>query len=269
MYFIYILITVLILSFLIIVHEFGHYLAAKKIGVKVDEFAVGMGPAIYKKQGKETLFSIRLFPIGGYCSLQGETESRTEVVELLDGPAEIEIKDENLNPEKSFINKKTYQKIFVLIAGVTMNFITGYLIIMFCFLISGANFFSAITRSFGLFGQMFGLVFLGFKMLFSGEAGVNDLTGPIGLVEVVKDYYSYGLVTLLLFAAMISINLGIMNLLPIPALDGGQIVLTLFDKFKKSPATENLKNILIAGSYILLIGLAVFVAANDVIRIVN
>ena len=73
-----IIIALLVFSILIIVHEWGHYIAAVKCGVNVEEFAIGMGPALYKKQGKKTLFSIRLFPIGGYCKMTGEDEASTD-----------------------------------------------------------------------------------------------------------------------------------------------------------------------------------------------
>lgn len=268
MYIVYILITVLILSFLITVHEFGHFIAAKKFDVKVNEFSIGMGPKIISKQGKETLYSLRLLPLGGFVSIQEGNETKTEIVELLSGPEEIEVKDDSIDPNRSLNNKKFYQKIIILTAGIIMNFIIGYLIILICFLINGNNFFDALSRSVGLFFQMFSLIFLSIKMLFTGEAGVNDLTGPIGIVQIVKDSYGYGLIPLLLFIAMISINLGIFNLLPIPALDGGQIALTFFDKFKRNGLSESIKSILLTGSYAILIALAIYIAINDINRLI-
>ena len=68
----YILISIILFGILIAVHEFGHFITAKLCGVKVREFAIGMGPLLYKKQGKETLYSLRLLPIGGYCSMEGD-----------------------------------------------------------------------------------------------------------------------------------------------------------------------------------------------------
>ena len=70
----YILVAILAFGILIAVHELGHFLVAKLCGVKVNEFAIGMGPAIFKKQGKETLYSLRILPLGGYCAMEGEDE---------------------------------------------------------------------------------------------------------------------------------------------------------------------------------------------------
>ena len=75
----YIIWTILILGVLIFIHELGHFVAAKCFGVYVEEFALGMGPAILKKQGKETLYSLRIFPLGGYCAMRGENETVSEV----------------------------------------------------------------------------------------------------------------------------------------------------------------------------------------------
>lgn len=247
-----IVLTLLILSFLILAHEFGHYFAAKKLGVGVDEFSIGLGPAIFQKQGKETLFSIRLFPLGGYCALQGESDEETE-----------EAKD----PEKSFFTKSIGKKFLILIAGVIMNFIIGFIIIYAAFIISGVGFVNAFSRSFSIFLEMCSLIFTGFKMVSSGQAEVSDLTGPIGMVEVVEQTYSFGFIALLLFAAMLSINLGIFNLIPIPALDGGQILLLPLDKVKNEFLRVKLREYLIVISYILLMGLALYVAYNDVLRI--
>ena len=112
----YIIITViiaLILFALIIgIHEFGHFITAKKFGVKVNEFALGMGPKIISKQGRETLYSLRLIPIGGYCAMEGE--------------------DEDSDDERALNNKKWWQRGIILAAGAFMNIILG---IVFMFII--------------------------------------------------------------------------------------------------------------------------------------
>lgn len=104
-----ILFAILIFSFLIFIHEFGHFITAKLSGVQVNEFAMFMGPAIWKKQIGETLYSIRCIPIGGYCAMEGE-DSDTE------------------NP-RSFQKAAWWKRLIVLVAGAFMNFVAGLLIL--------------------------------------------------------------------------------------------------------------------------------------------
>lgn len=110
---VYILIAIVMFGILIAVHEFGHFIAAKSLGVKVNEFAIGMGPALLSKQKGETLYSLREFPIGGFCAMEGEEEAS-------DDP-------------RSFHNKPAWKKFIILVAGAFMNFLTGFLIILVLF----------------------------------------------------------------------------------------------------------------------------------------
>ena len=103
-----IIIAVLLFALIIFVHEFGHFITAKLCGIKVNEFALGMGPKIFKKQGKETLYTLRLFPIGGFCAIEGE-----------DGDSE---------DERSFNKKPVWQRMIVIIAGAVMNIILGLIL---------------------------------------------------------------------------------------------------------------------------------------------
>ena len=120
------ILLILILGILIFVHEFGHFIVAKKTGVHVEEFALGMGPIIFKFKRKNdpTLYSLRLFPIGGFCAMAGEV---------------IEEKDKKLKKEEYMCNKKPYQKILILVAGVTMNFITALVLFFLQGLIWGSG----------------------------------------------------------------------------------------------------------------------------------
>lgn len=108
----YIILALLILLFMITVHEFGHYIVGKIFKFKINEFAIGMGPKIFRRQNKKTgeWFSIRALPLGGYCAFEGE--------------------DEASNVEGAFNSKEPYKRILVLLAGVTMNLIFGVLILM-------------------------------------------------------------------------------------------------------------------------------------------
>ena len=109
----YILIAILMFGVLIGIHEFGHFTAAKSCGVKVNEFAIGMGPVLLKKQKGETQYSLRAFPIGGFCAMEGE--------------------DDGSEDPRAFINKKPWQKLIILIAGSFMNYLLGVVLLMIVF----------------------------------------------------------------------------------------------------------------------------------------
>ncbi len=105
-----IIIAILAFGLLIAVHELGHFLAAKAFGVKVEEFALGMGPLLLKKQGEETLYSLRLLPIGGYCAMEGE--------------------DEELDSPRAFSSQKAWKRAIILVAGAVMNFVAGFILVL-------------------------------------------------------------------------------------------------------------------------------------------
>ena len=115
---------ILIFCVIVTIHEGGHFIAAKLCGIYVSEFAIGMGPAIYKKQGKETLFTIRAFPIGGFCSM-GEDEEATD--------------------ENSFRNKPVWKRMIVIVAGAFMNLILGLILSVVFFLVTGKGVTSTIA----------------------------------------------------------------------------------------------------------------------------
>ena len=121
--FLYILLAILLFGVLIAIHEFGHFITAKLLGVKVNEFAIGMGPALWQsRKGKnepwdnegETLYSLRLFPIGGYCAMEGE--------------------DEDTGDPRAFSRQKGWKKVVILCAGSFMNFLLGLAIAVVLFL---------------------------------------------------------------------------------------------------------------------------------------
>lgn len=149
-----ILVAILILLATITVHEFGHYIVGKIFKFKINEFAIGMGPAIYKKTKKNgEIFSIRIFPLGGYCAFEGEDEDEKSRKEKEDKAAlngsdnstsvsassGFSVKEEEKKPlsENAFNNKKPWQRILVLIAGASMNFIAAILVICLNFSIYG------------------------------------------------------------------------------------------------------------------------------------
>ena len=118
----YIILAVILFGLLIAVHELGHFAAAKLFGIQVNEFSIGMGPALWKKQGKETLYSLRLLPVGGYCAMEGEDEET---------PSD--------NP-RALGNAAGWKQAVVLVAGALMNFLTG-LVIILCLYAGAAGFY--------------------------------------------------------------------------------------------------------------------------------
>ncbi len=302
----YILAAILMFGILIALHEFGHFAAAKLCGVKVNEFAIGMGPLLLHRQGGETEYSLRALPIGGFCAMEGEEEG------ISDDP-------------RAFPNRPWYQRLIILLAGVFMNFLTGFFIIL-CFFLPQERFSIPVvaevsspaaqelllpgdriltvdghaihlTADISLFiarggddlvdleirrdGERLALknyrlvrsgneLLLGVRVnteansplvllkntwyqavdyvrmvwmslgdLVTGSVGFRDMSGVVGIVDMVGDIGEKGaqdaqedgrsaflgaMTEILWFVAFISINLSVMNLLPIPALDGGQVL---------------------------------------------
>ena len=122
---IYIFAAILIFGFLIAVHELGHCIVAKLCGVQVNEYAIGMGPLLWQRQYGETLYSLRAFPVGGYCAMEGE--------------------DEDTGNERSFVRQKAWKKFLILVAGAFMNFLTGVVIILILYSGAGAFLTDEIT----------------------------------------------------------------------------------------------------------------------------
>ena len=111
-----IIIAILFFGVIIFIHEFGHFITAKLFGVKVNEFAIGMGPTLLKKQGKETKYALRLFPIGGFCAMEGESEESGD--------------------ERAYCNKKLWQRMIIILAGAFMNILLGLIL---CFVLSATT----------------------------------------------------------------------------------------------------------------------------------
>jgi len=336
--FIYILLAVLLFGLLIAVHEFGHFITAKLTGVRVNEFAIGMGPAIFKKQGKETLYALRLFPFGGYCAMEGE--------------------DGESDDARAFSARPALSRLLIVIAGSVMNLLAGLLVLFIVFapvrewyiptvdtvstevalseeklmpgdvikeidgysvwiysdiqtglmrgaddgeydfrvlrngeekLLSGLRFVSGEdsgnkgatitfkTEKTSFFGKIrytflnganfVRLVYVGLFDLLSGSVSTNDMAGPVGIGKIMVDTAKVSLSSLWFLLAFISINLGIMNLLPLPALDGGRLLFILIELiFRKTVPAKYEGYIHIAG-FALLMLLMVFVTYNDIVNI--
>lgn len=327
--------AILIFCMLIFVHEFGHFIVAKACGVKVNEFAIGMGPAIFKKQKGETLYAIRILPIGGFCAMEGE--------------------DEDSDDDRAFNNHPAWQKALVLAAGPFMNLLTAVVIaVIICCCIgqptttidevmndspaykagimpgdkivevdgtavkewndatsiigensrgtaeitierdgnlkeitvpveyssdSGRkqigivakadhNPIAAVGNGIEYTWNMTASIFIALKQLICGEVSVKDMSGPVGIVYAVNVVAKQGFINVMSIASFLSINLAIMNLLPLPALDGGRLLFLLIRKIAGSRITDVLEGKVHFIGIILLMMLMVLVTWNDIVRFV-
>lgn len=253
-----VLITLLMLSALVVMHEFGHYFAAKKCDVCVLEFSIGMGQKIFARQGKETLFCIRALPIGGYCRMYGEDDGQTTDLKSL---------PETAVPERSFQQKSKVQRFLILAAGPMMNLIFGMIGIFTVYLLKGATLTQALRYTPYTAWSYATLIIKGFGLLLSGQAGISQFSGPIGMVGMVKETVAQGFVMFLVFLSYISVNLGVLNLMPFPALDGGQILLLIVEKIIGKPVSEKIVSRINLIGFALLMGFAFVVAVNDIFKL--
>ena len=331
-----ILLTVLIFAAIIFIHEFGHFITAKLCGIKVNEFALGMGPTILKKQIGETVYALRLLPIGGFVSMEGEEDDSED--------------------DRAFCNKKKRYRFLVLVAGAVMNLILGFFVILGLTMsssqlatntvalfiedastqASGLQVGDTITKvngrsvwvesdivyellrdddgkvfmevkrdgkkvsldavqfsyeqteegnqlkiDFKVYGEEKSfssvlsyafrdtmstarLIWISLADLLTGRASIYDLSGPVGISQAVGEASSLGISSLLTLLAFITINVGIFNLLPIPALDGGRIFFLLIEAIRGKPIKAEHEGMIHFIGFILVIGLLIFVTINDI-----
>ena len=349
----YILIAILAFGILVFIHELGHFLVAKACGVKVLEFAVGMGPKLLSREKGETTYSLRALPIGGFCAMEGEEEDSRD--------------------PRAFNNQSALRRILILAAGSFMNFLLGFLLLLIIYAPAQAFNTTEITDFFpdcpyegdllvgdrlyrvngqriyftynfsevadqdpdGIldlevirngkrvrlndyrmvrveyeqedgskdlkYGIYFGieeatlftrmkyslyncldfvrLVRQGLAMLFRGEAGMSDMTGVVGIVDVINDVgqsassVTEGMENVLFVVAFIAVNLAVMNMLPIPALDGGHIFTLLicaaYEKLSGKKPDPRIERYIHAIGLALLLILMAVVFFNDIVRIIK
>ena len=243
---------------LIVPHEFGHFITAKALGVKVNEFAFGMGPAIFQKQGKETLYSVRIFPIGGYCALEGENEDTGD--------------------PRAFNSKPGWVKIIILSAGVIMNVITAFVIMFGMFTVVRFMHMDSLPEGIGPLqiivqsaadgavsvGRMGMLIIDSLKMLFTGGATLDDISGPVGIVNAVNESASQGVLYYLVLTAIMCVNLAVINILPLPALDGGRILFVIIRKLTGKMISDELESRIHMIGMAMLLALIVMITFKDV-----
>lgn len=238
-----------LLGFLIFIHEGGHFLVAKLCKVKVNEFAIGFGPTIWKKQGKETKYALRLIPLGGFVNMEGEEEESDDA--------------------RSFTRASIPKRIGIVIAGATVNIIFAIVVYFILSIIFAAqnpgDFQNPIQFAFEKTGGFIGSTFEGLGKLFTGQIGLDQMMGPVGISEIVAN--TSGLFEFFNMMAIISLSLGITNLLPIPALDGGKILLLIIEAIRRKPLKQKTELTIQLLGFCFLIMLSILVTYKDITRL--
>ena len=341
-----ILFAILFFGLIITSHEFGHFAFAKLFGVRVNEFAIGMGPCLFKKRKGETQYSLRLFPIGGYCAMEGE-----------DGDSE---------DERAFFKKKVWKRFIIVAAGAVVNLLLGLLIVTLMLTqtsligtpqinafyedattmqyglepkdeilkINGRRVFSETDLAFllsrdkdntidfvvrrdgktqevngvrfatqtledGTESMVYDFVIVGVEPSFltvlrygaretvsmarivwislfdliTGTYGFKDLSGPIGTVgmiaEVAQTSAKTDLTPILTILALISVNIGVFNLLPLPALDGGRLFFLVIEGIFRKPIKRKYEGLVHTVGLVLLLCLMAAVSFSDILKLVR
>ena len=353
-----------VFSAVIAIHEFGHFTVAKLCGIQVNEFSIGMGPAIWKKIHKGTQYSLRALPVGGYVALEGEESPESQQAEAAREDPALE---NPIPPEqrtgKSLNEAPVWQRMLVMAAGAFMNFVLGFVVLLILILaqegpitsktiyaiqdgalcgqtglqagdevvaVNGRRCFVAndmiyelvrteqyradftvkrngqtvelpdvqfdtwqdedgqthMSLGFTVYGiektplsvlkeagnsvLYYGrIVFTSLLDLLKGRESINNLSGPVGIVSAIGQAASYGWKDLLQMLALITINLGILNLLPFPALDGGKVVFLAIEGITGHAVPEKLQGSLTVVAFALLFGLMIFATYNDIIRLIT
>ena len=334
--------AILIFCILVFVHELGHFISAKLLGIRVHEFAIGMGPKLFGKKKGDTLYSIRIFPIGGFCALEGE--------------------DASSNDEKALSNKPAWAKLIVMVSGSFMNLLLGFILLLCLYgtakqivvpqvasvmpgsaaAVSGVlpgdeivkldgnrvhiasdlywvksrltdqnteivvrrsgvehtlsispekaemdynlgvvlkpqdNSFLLTVKTGAYTTAFYSRVILETLLdLLKGNVGISSMSGPVGIVSeigsAVKETAQTGwagFLSLLQLTILLTINLGIFNLLPIPALDGGRIFFVIIEMIRRKPLPPEKEGVVHMIGFALLILLSLFIAYIDVLRLI-
>lgn len=342
-----ILFALLFFGVIIMIHECGHFACAKLFKVKVNEFSLGMGPALFKKRKGDTLYAVRLFPIGGYVAMEGEDDASED--------------------DRAFNKKPVWQKMIIVVAGALMNLILGFILmvlllttstdligtntikefypdavssqyglqagdrfveidghhvwseldlsflmsrsqdgvfdfvverngekvtlndvhfateqqngitlIQYDFIIIGEQpgFLNIVKNAFTQSASIVRMVWLSVFDLVTGRYGMSELAGPVGTVDIIADVTaqavsSGSLTNLLTIMAFITINVGVANLLPLPALDGGRFLFLAVEAVRRKPVNPKYEGYVHAAGLALLLLLMVVVTYNDIARIVH
>ena len=364
--FITLIAALIVFSAVIAIHEFGHFTVAKLCGIQVNEFSIGMGPALWKKIYKGTQYSLRALPVGGYVALEGEESPESQQAE--EARDEREAEEENPVPPEQrtgipLNEAPVWQRVLVMVAGAFMNFVLGFVVLVILVAaqegaitsktiysiendalcgqtglqagdeivaVNGRRCFVAndilyelvrteayrarftvkrdgqkvelpdvqfdtwqdedgqthMTLGFTVYGikktplnvlkeawnstLYYGrIAFISLADLVRGRESIINLSGPVGIVTAIGQAASYGWQDLLELLALITINLGVFNLLPFPALDGGKVVFLIIEGVTGHAVPEKLQGTLTVAAFALLFGLMLFATYNDIIRLVT
>ena len=361
-----ILAALLVFSAVIAIHEFGHFTVAKLCGIQVNEFSIGMGPVLWKKNHKGTQYSLRALPVGGFVALEGEESPESQQAEAVHTVQEQPAPETEASVQPTGIplnEAPVWQRALVMVAGAVMNFVLGFVVLVFliaaqnepitsktiyaiqdgalcgqtglqagdkvlavngrrCFVANDILYELVRTRSYsadftvlrdGQKVQLPGVQFdtwqdeqgethmsIGFSVyglektpgnvlreasnsvlyygrivftslvdLVRGRESINNLSGPVGIVSAIGQAASYGWQDLLELLALITVNLGILNLLPFPALDGGKVVFLVIEGVTGHAVPEKLQSVLTLATFGLLFGLMLFATYNDILRLIT
>ena len=356
-----ILAALLVFSAVIAIHEFGHFTVAKLCGIQVNEFSIGMGPVLWKKNHKGTQYSLRALPVGGFVALEGEESPESQQAEAAHTVQEQPAPETEASVQPTGVplnEAPVWQRALVMVAGAVMNFVLGFVVLVLlisarnepitsrviykinegalcgqtgleagdkvlavngrrCFVAndmiyelvraeqyradftvlrdgktvelpdvqfdtwvddSGETHMSLGFTVYGIqktplnvlkeagnsvlyYGR---IIYTSLADLVRGRESINDLSGPVGIVTAIGQAASYGWQDLLELLALITINVGILNLLPFPALDGGKIVFLLIEGITGYAVPEKIQ-----GSLTVLFGLMIFATYNDILRLIT
>lgn len=232
---------IFVFAFLVIIHEGGHFLLAKLCKVKVNEFSVGFGKELASKNRNGTKYTLRLVPLGGYVNLLGE--------------------EEKVDEAGSYTNAPIYKKLAILFAGAFVNIV--FAIIVFFILVSIIN--NSLESGWILTKNYVSNMISSVIALFTGKAGNAEVVGPVGISSMIVNTNT--IIDFVYMMSMISFSLGITNLLPIPGLDGGKILILLIELIRRKPLKENLEvNLTITGLAILMT-IAIIITVKDIVKI--
>ena len=231
---------IFMLGILVFIHEGGHFLVAKLFKIRVNEFALGFGPKIFTKEKGETLYALRLIPLGGFVDLEGESK-----------PSDA---------EDSFSKASIPKRIAIVAAGGLVNIIFGILL-YFLLVLTMTNFQSAILNTWGYIGEVIKSVI----QLFTGKLNPDQLTGIVGISNIVVT--TDGLKEYIYIVSAISLSLGVTNLLPFPPLDGGKILIYIIEAIRRKKLKEETEVKLQGIGFLLIIALSIYVTYKDVLRL--
>ena len=340
---------IIVLGVTVFIHEFGHFIFAKKSGIYVYEFSIGMGPRIFKKKRKndETEYSIRLFPIGGYVAMAGE---------------DIEI-DKDIPDDKQMFNKPWINRFLTVIAGVMFNFLLAIILLFIVGLNAGVSSNKniiqelskdypisktnievgdkilkvnnkkvrnqdmllleltinngkqvnltvehkdkkvetikvkpkkikidgeetykyglvleskitrgiipsikyAFTKTYDLLEQMVKII----AYLITGKLSLNNLSGPVGIYNIVGESAKAGLINIIYLIAYLCVNVGFINLIPLPAFDGGRAFFLIIEKIRGKKVNSKIENTIHTIGFVLLMLLMILITYNDIVRLIK